>query len=252
MDYLVSIITPCYNSASFISFTIESVLSQTYQNWEMIIVDDCSTDTSAQIILNYQEKDNRIKYIKTATPSGSPTIPRNIGIKEAKGKYIAFLDSDDLWLPHKLAEQIKLFAISDNKVAIIFSYYEKISENGVRNNRVIKSPSKVTYQSLLNGNVIGCLTAIYDQEKVGKIYMKLMPHEDYILWLNILKKGYLASNTNTITALYRLRKGSVSANKIKTLKWQWNIYRKEEKLNLFSSIYHFINYSFKAFIKALK
>ena len=249
-ENLVSIITPCYNASAFIEQTIESVLAQTYTNWEMLIVDDCSKDNSAEIIKNYAEKDGRIKYLKTETSSGSPTKPRNIAIENALGRYIAFLDSDDVWLPTKLEEQIPL--LKDKRTAIAYSNYEKISEEGHRNNRIIVAPNEVDYDDLLKGNVIGNLTGIYDTEKVGKIFCQYIHHEDYIVWLTILKKGYIARNTNKLGALYRVRNNSVSSNKLQVIEWQWNIYRNVEKLSLFSSLYNFVHYSIRAFCKIIK
>lgn len=251
MQPSVSVITPCYNSESYISDTIKSVQSQTFQNWEMIIVDDCSTDNSAKIIKSYVSKDSRIKYIKTCNASGSPTLPRNIAIKQAKGRYIAFLDSDDIWLPNKLEEQIKILESYDN-VAIAFSFYEKIDGLGNRNKRIIKSPDNITYNKLLYGNVIGCLTGMYDTSKTGKLYLEHTGHEDYVLWLNILKNGYVAKNTNNVQALYRVREGSVSANKIKVLSWQWKIYREFEEIGLIKSIFYFCCYALNAALKAIK
>lgn len=247
---LVSIITPCHNSTSFIESTIKSVLSQTYSEWELLIVDDCSTDDSDVLIKKYCAIDNRIKYFKTEKSSGSPVKPRNIAIENAKGRYIAFLDSDDVWLPNKLKEQLRLF--NNEEVAIVYSNYEKIKENGERNNRIIKAPTEVDYQNLLKGNIIGNLTGIYDSQKVGKIYCQNIHHEDYILWLSILKKGFIAKNTNTVTALYRVRENSVSSNKLKVLSWQWNILRNVEKLPLYKSIIYFISYAIKAISKAAK
>lgn len=250
MQVTVSIITPCYNASQYISYTIDSVLNQTYANWEMIIVDDCSTDNSSDIIKQFISGDTRIKYFKTDNPSGSPVLPRNIGIEKATGRYIAFLDSDDIWLPTKLEEQLKLF--KDEKTAVVFSNYEKISETGERNQRIIIAPKETNYHNLLKGNVIGNLTGIYDTEKVGKVYCKDIRHEDYVLWLSILKKGYIAKNTNTVTALYRVRENSVSSNKLKILSWQWNILRNVEKISLPKAIYYYINYAIRAFLKAIK
>lgn len=249
-DELVSIITPCYNGEKTIEETILSVLHQTYSNWEMLIIDDCSTDSSETLIHNFVSRDSRIKYIKTNSPSGSPTLPRNIGIENATGRFIAFLDCDDIWLPTKLEEQIPL--LNDTNTAIAFSYYEKISEDGKRNNRVIISPNQITYRQLLKGNIIGCLTAIYDTQKVGKMYFLEIGHEDYAMWLSILKKGYIAKNTNTILALYRITRHSISSNKIKSFKWTWNIYRKTEHLPLCESLFYFINYAFRSGYKFLK
>lgn len=247
---IVSIITPCYNAESFISSTIESVLAQSFRNWEIIIVDDCSLDNSSAIIKKYQNEDSRIRYLRTNKPSGSPTIPRNIGIKEAKGRYIAFLDSDDIWLPDKLEKQLKVF--TESEVAIVYSNYEKMEQNGKCCGREIIAPSTVDYSLLLKGNCIGCLTAMYDTEKVGKVFFKKIGHEDYLLWLSILKKGNKAKNTNTVTALYRIGGHSVSSNKLKTILWQWHILNNEECLPIHQAIYYFIHYAIRAFWKALK
>lgn len=251
MTNLVSIITPCCNAEKHLVQTIESVLAQTWQVWEMLIVDDCSSDDSSYVIQEYAKKDSRIKYFRTPKPSGSPAVPRNIGIEYAKGRYIAFLDSDDMWLPNKLEVQMQVFQNNED-AAIVFSYYEKVPENGIRSGRVIVSPHKITYNDLLYGNVIGCLTGVYDTEKVGKVYMKQIGHEDYPMWLKILKSGYIGVNTCDVHALYRVRERSVSADKFKAAQWQWNIYRNVEKLGFLKSVRCFIAYAFKGFVKSLK
>jgi glycosyltransferase involved in cell wall biosynthesis len=253
MDFtadLVSIITPCFNAARYIVEGIQSVRAQTYLNWEMLIVDDCSTDNSISIISEYVKKDNRIKLYKTERQSGSPVLPRNIGIQNAQGRYIAFLDSDDVWLPKKLERQIKLFDSKDT--AVVFSYYEKISEGGGRGNRIISSPDIVTYKRLLKGNCIGNLTAMYDTSKTGKIFFPSIGHEDYALWLDILRVGYIARNTKTVEALYRTRKNSVSTNKIIASRWMWNIYYQYLRFSFFKSLCYFIIYLAKATVKFLK
>lgn len=247
---MISIITPCYNSVNFIAQTIDSVLAQTFTDWEMIVVDDNSKDNSPEIIQEYCRKDERIKYIRTKRPSGSPTLPRNIGLKHARGRYIAFLDSDDLWLPTKLEEQLRLF--QEEKVAIVYSNYEKISEEGKRDSRYIIAPKQVDYKTLLKGNVMGCLTVMYDSEKVGKRFFNSIGHEDYAVWLSILKEGFIAKNTNSVTALYRVRRQSVSSNKWDVLAWQWNIYVKEEKTGVPLAMFYFVNYAVRAFLKRIK
>lgn len=247
---MFSIVMPCYNSGTFIRQAIESVRNQTFEDWELLVVDDGSTDDSADIIKGMEQMDGRIKYLKTNAPSGSPIVPRNIGVKNALGRYIAFLDSDDAWLANKLERQMKMFEQYED-MAICFSNYEKMTEQGERNNRIIKAPTITTYKQLLLSNVIGCLTAVYDTEKVGKVFFQNHSHEDYILWLDILKRGYVARNTNTVEALYRVRENSVSSNKLKTLSWQWDIYRNVEKISLFRSSYYFLNYAYRAFKKAL-
>ena len=219
---LVSIITPCYNAASFISQAIESVLAQSFGDWEMIIVDDCSSDDSLSIIQKYARIDSRIRYLRTDKPSGSPTLPRNMGIKEAKGRYIAF------------------------------SNYEKVSLGGERCGREVIAPCEVDYPLLLKGNCIGCLTAMYDSALTGKIFFKEIGHEDYVCWLSILKQGYKAQNTNTVTALYRVSDHSVSSNKLKAMRWQWNILRNEMDLPVYKAVYYFIHYAIRAFAKAMR
>ena len=249
-DYgLVSIITPAYNAASYIGETIESVLKQTYPHWELLIVDDCSTDESSAIIADYAAQDSRIRYFKTASPSGSPCLPRNMGIKFAQGRFIAFLDSDDCWLPHKLEEQLPLFEKSD--VGIVYSDYEKMTERGERNQRVVKAPACAGPRRWVLGNVIGCLTAVSDAALVGKVYFENHSHEDYILWLSILKQGYVARNSGKVSACYRVREHSVSSNKWKALSWQWDIYRNVEKIGFLKAAYCFVHYAYKAFRKSM-
>ena len=250
MTVFISIIIPVYNAEVFLNESLQSVIAQTYQDWELLIIDDCSTDNSASIIKQYVEQDSRIRYFKTDRPSGSPTLPRNIGIEHARGRYIAFLDSDDAWLPNKLERQMAMFE-KYKDMAICFSNYEKMAENGERNDRIIKAPERVTYKQLLLGNVIGCLTAVYDTEKVGKMYFPNHSHEDYILWLSILKKGYIAQNSGTVSACYRVREHSVSSNKLKALLWQWDIYVHVEKMSFLRAGYCFLHYAYKAFRKSL-
>lgn len=241
---------PAYNSAQYISESIKSVLSQTYQNWELIIVDDSSTDNTASIVEEFKRIDKRILYYKTDKPSGSPTLPRNMAIEKAKGRYIAFLDSDDLWLPRKLEEQLAI--IVEPNVGIVFSNYRKINHNGEQRGKIISSPSILNYQMLLKGSSIGCLTAMYDTFKVGKVFMEYIKAEDYALWLTILKMGTVAKNTNSTLALYRVHEGSVSSNKLQASVWTWNILRHKENLSIIYALYCFVHYAVKAVIKKFK
>lgn len=250
MDVLVSIIMPVYNASRFLDEAISSVLSQTYPYWELLIVDDHSSDNSVDIINKYLIKDNRIRLYQTTSPSGSPSTPRNIATKHAQGRFIAFLDSDDVWMPSKLEKQIPLF--EDSHTAVVYSDYEKMSEFGMRLNRIIHAPESTNYKHLLRGNVIANVTGVYDTQKVGKVYFKQIPHEDYVLWLEILKKGYVAKNVGDVTSLYRLRKQSVSSNKLNTLMWQWNIYVNVEQIHPIIALYYFSFYAIKASLKALK
>ena len=246
---MVSIIMPVYNGERYIGTSIESVLSQTYLNWELLIINDNSNDKTKQIVKGYQKKDSRIKIYNLKTNNGVANA-RNIGIENSRGKYIAFLDSDDIWLPKKLEEQLKF--IDQPNVAMVFSNFEKVDQAGRRTKRKIIAPSVVDYHLLLRGNCIGCLTVMYDTEKVGKMYFKNVRHEDCALWLSILKKGYKAQNTNSVMALYRVGNHSISSNKMKILSWQWNILRKEEKLPWGRAVFLYIHYAVKALLKAIK
>jgi len=216
----------------------------------MLIIDDCSTDNSVEVISNYVEQDARVKLFKTEKNSGSPIKPRNIGIQNAQGRYIAFLDSDDVWLSDKLERQVPLF--NDKDAAIVFSNYEKITESGERKKRIISAPNRLTYKQLLKSNYIGCLTAMYDVSKSGKVCFSDFRHEDYVLWLTILRTGYIALNTNTVSALYRIRENSVTSRKMAVLKWQWIIYREFLRLPVILSIYYFCFYAMNAFLKHIK
>ena len=246
---MVSIIMPLYNCQLFVSKAIESVITQTYKQWELIVIDDASTDKSKDIVLSYIDKDQRIQLLSNDNHIGLPSAPRNVGLKHAKGRYIAFLDSDDCWLPNKLEKQLALF--DEKKVAIVFSDYEKMDENGNRTHRIVRAPSMVTYKDLLDSNYIGNLTGIYDRKLVGEVYLPNIHHEDYAFWLSILKKGYFARNTTTVEALYRIRTKSVSSSKIKLLTWQWNIYRKKEHLSFLMYLYHYVIYEYKGWRKSL-
>lgn len=246
---LISIIMPMHNSAAFVGEAIESVLAQSYSEWELIIVDDESTDASVSIVEAYAQKDSRIRLFRNPKPIKMPSAPRNMGLSMAKGRYIAFLDSDDMWLPEKLTQQIPL--MQNPQVAIVYSNYEKMTESGRKTGRVIKAPRQADYKKLLRGNVIGNLTGIYDKEKVGIVPFLNIHHEDYAMWLSILKRGFIAQNTGTVAARYRLSSSSVSTNKYRVLSWQWNIYRNIEHISIMKSTIYFVSYAFKAFLKTL-
>ncbi|MCI2228403.1 glycosyltransferase [Polaribacter sp. MSW13] len=236
MNNLVSIITPSFNSAKFIAETINSVISQTYKNWEMIIVDDVSTDNSVQIINSFIEKDDRIKLHKLKNNSGA-AVARNKAIELSKGNFIAFLDSDDLWLQNKLEEQLS-FMIANN-YNLTYTSYKVIKEDGSNLSKSIICEEKLSYKDMLFSNKIGCLTAIYNKDCLGKIYMpNLKKRQDYALWLKILKKESYAYGLPKILAKYRNRQESISNNKIEMLKWNWKLYRQVEKLSYFRALFY--------------
>lgn len=246
----VSVIMPCYNAANYLADSVESVIAQTFRDWELLIINDCSRDNSMEIAESYAAKDKRVRLLHTDSPSGSATVPRNIGIREARGRYIAFLDADDQWLPEKLEQQLPLFDAPE--VAVVFSNYEKMDAAGKRNARIVNAPSLVTYRKLLQSNVIGNLTGVYDSKKAGKGQMPNLHHEDYAFWLSILKQGFVAKNTNTVLAVYRTAGQSLSGNKLKAMSWTWNIYRNQEKLPLPVACYYFLHYAVRSGLKFLK
>ncbi len=243
---LVSIITPSYKSAKFISQTIESVLAQTYKDWEMIIVDDLSPDNANEIVEEYIIKDNRIKLIKLEKNSG-PAVARNRAIKEAKGRYMAFLDADDLWMPDKLEKQIQF--MNDNNLSFTYSSYKLIDENNSDLGNFITKET-ITYRSMLKTCSVGCLTAIYDTEKLGKVFMpNILKRQDYGTWLSILKNIESTKGILEPLATYRILNNSVSSNKVKASLYQWKIYREVEKLSLIKSVWYFVQYAYYGFKK---
>lgn len=244
---MVSIITPSYNSYCFIPKTIESVLAQTYKDWELLIVDDCSKDNSRDIIKRYVAKDERIKLIELRKNVGAAEA-RNIALREAKGRFIAFLDSDDLWKPNKLEKQLA-FMINEN-VAFTFSSYEVINQNGSNTGRIINVPKSITYNQYLSNTIIGCLTVIIDKDKTGYFEMPLIKSShDMALWLLIMKRGFKAYGFDENLASYRLVANSNTSRKWRAVKDVWRVYREIEKLNLIYSTYCFVCYSLNAIKK---
>ena len=202
MSDLISIITPYYNSSKFIDECVNSVLLQSYCNWELLLVDDCSNDNSKELLLNIEKKDGRIKVIFLDNNIGAANA-RNVAIQKAKGKYIAFLDSDDLWDSKKLDKQISFMV--QNDIAFSFTSYESISENGLDIISVIKAPYKMTYNDYLKNTIIGCLTVVIDIEKVGDFEMpSIRSSHDMALWLLIMKRGFIAYGFNENLAKYRI------------------------------------------------
>jgi glycosyltransferase, family 2 len=242
----VSIIVPMYNAEKFIGKTIESVLAQTYQNWEMLIMNDVSTDNSLAIVSMYAKKDERIKIVNTEKNVGV-VKGRNFLIDLASGKYIAFLDADDYWHNEKLEKQIKF--MKEKNASISCTEYTRVKENEEKINDVIIK-EEISYNDMLKNNYLGCLTVIYDAKKIGKRYFKeLEKNEDYVLWLEIVKDVNTIYGLKENLAYYRVLDNSRSSNKVKTAKVRWEIYRKIEKLSLLKSIYYFLHYAIRAVLK---
>ncbi|GAA65000.1 hypothetical protein P20311_2804 [Pseudoalteromonas sp. BSi20311] len=248
MQELVSIIMPSYNAEKFIRESINSVLEQTYQNWELLITDDVSKDNTVSIVKQYTKNDPRIRLVEQSD-NGGAGLARNDSISRAKGKYIAFLDSDDLWVPEKLHKQISF--MQKNKIPFSYTGYQKFTGDKQLLGQVIP-PSETTYNELLNSNVIGCLTAIYDCQALGKQYMPtIRKRQDMALWLNILKLTPKAYGIQASLAYYRVDVG-MSSNKIEILKWQWRLYRDVEQLSIIKSLKHFVIYALKGYLKYKK
>ncbi len=232
MNELVSIITPAYNCAHFIAETIRSVQAQTYPYWEMLIVDDCSTDNSFEIIHSFS--DVRIKYYKTESPSGGPAVPRNLGIKYATGNYIAFLDSDDLWLPNKLETQMKY--MKEHNVDFVYSYYSRFTTLN-KIGGVIKSPDYADYNTIKKRNYIPILTILIRKEILNGITFQNKSNEDYIFLLHLLGTGIKAYNTKEVVALYRVLDNSRSSNKLDMCKQHYLLLRNEGFSPFYSLLY---------------
>lgn len=244
---LVTIITPLYNSEMYIESTIDSIVAQTYQNWELIIVDDCSSDNSVEIVESYCKMDSRIKLIKLENNSGA-AVARNTAIENANGRFIAFLDSDDKWSSIKLENQLKFMLKHD--YAFTYTHYHQINENGETIGNLF-FPDKIDYNSLLKTCVIGCLTVMYDTSKLGKVYFPLIrKRQDFALWLKILKRVEFAYCVPEDLASYTIRSDSISSNKFKAAQYNWYLYNKIEKLGLIRSLYYFSNYIFRGIIRS--
>lgn len=236
-DYgIVSIITPSYNTARFIGETIRSVQAQTYPNWEMIIVDDCSTDNTDEVVMEYQKADGRIKYFKNDKNSGA-AVSRNKALREAKGRWMAFLDSDDIWLPEKLEKQLKFMV--ENGYHFSCHYSEDMTEDGTKMNILTKSPSHITKFCLHNYCFIGCLTSMYDAEYIGLVQIvDIKKNNDYAIWLKVITKCDCFCLPKCL-ASYRVRRGSISRHsKTKLIKWHYRLWHDAEGLDPVSSTFN--------------
>ncbi len=249
MKNLVSIITPTFNSSRYIDKCIKSVISQTYTNWELILVDDYSTDKTQQIIIKYSRQYKKIKSIILNKNSGVANA-RNIAMQNSNGRFIAFLDSDDCWHKDKLSLQLD-FMIKNN-YAFTFTSYQPISQNEKKKYKIIHAPKKVSYNEYLKNTIIGCLTVVIDKEKTGIFFMpNINSSQDMALWLDLMKKGFCAHGLKLNLASYRIVKESNTYNKLKAIKDVWFVYRKYEKLSFFYSLWCFIFYIFNAIRKRI-
>lgn len=249
MSELVSIIMPSYNTGRFIRETVESVMAQTYTNWELIIVDDCSTDNTDEAVSQYL-LDARIRYIKNESNSGA-AVSRNRALREAKGKWIAFLDSDDLWEPDKLQKQISF--MRDNGYHFSYTNYIEIDEESKANGKSVTGPKRISKHGMYNYCWMGCLTVMYDADTVGLIQIAdIKKNNDYAMWLKVCKKAdcYLLDES---LAKYRKRSGSISNHGyLKLIKWHYRLFRIAENKNPISAFILTVRNLFFGVIKKIK
>ena len=243
MQEKVSIIVPVYNAEKYIEQTIRSVLAQDYDNWELLLVENGSTDGSAEKIRQFE--DERIRLIVMEGNVGAANA-RNEGMKQASGRYVGYLDADDLWRDNKLSRQLAF--MQETGAAFSFTGYEFGDENAVGTGKVVHVPATLTYKQALSNTTIFTTTVMFDTHKLGKdkLYMPNVKSEDSALWFRILREGETAYGLNENLVIYRRPVKSLSSNKIEAMRRIWNLYRKQEKLNLFYSMYLFVGWAFRA------
>lgn len=250
-DKLVSIITPLYNAERFIRETIESVLAQTYSNWEMIIINDGSTDQGPTIVTEYMVKEPRIQML--TQPNKGSAAARNNGIRQARGRYIALLDSDDLWEPWFLEQQLHL--LHSHHCQLVYGAHKRINEKGEEILQPFIPPAKVTFKDMLKTCSISCLTGLYDTEPYGKVYLHeefKSLRDDYVYWLEILRKCGQAYGNLSVIGSYRISPQSVSYRKIHVIRPQYRVYRDVVKLGVLRSLYYLICWAWAGFFKYMK
>ncbi len=235
-DGLVSVIMPLYNCAAFVTETVRSLQAQTYTEWELVAVDDCSTDNTKEVIGALAAEDPRIRYFCLEQNSGA-AVARTVSMENADGEYMAFLDSDDLWHPEKLERQVAF--MKENDYAFSCTSYEQVDEQGKPLGKVKRCIPKTNYNRLLLDNPVGNSTVMYSVKKMGKFTVpNIRKRNDYALWLKMLKKEKYVYGLPEVLMYYRIRSNSISSNKFKLIKYHWIVYRELEHLNVFRSAFH--------------
>lgn len=245
---MISVIVPVYNAEKFICDTIDSVLAQTYTDFELILVDDCSDDDSLKLMNGY--KDPRVRIISQPSNMGA-WAARNRGLSEARGRYVAFLDSDDIWTADKLS--LEMDFMKENDAGFVFAGYEFADSNGKGTGVVVHVPKTFTYRQALKNTTIFTSTVLIDLEKIPRklVEMPHVPSEDTATWWAILKNGYVAYGLNRNVVKYRRSANTLSSNKIEAIKRIWNLYRKVEGLSVLSSAYHFVFWAVTAVMRRM-
>lgn len=247
MDELISIIVPVYNAERFIEETIACVGMQTYPQWELLLVEDGSSDRTVSIIEDYVRTngEKRIRLIRQPENLGAAQA-RNRGLKEAKGRYIAYLDADDLWVPEKLERELAF--MSEKNAAFAFTGYEFVDENGRGTGKVVRVPETLTYRQALKNTTIFTTTVMFDTEKIDTalLEMPVIKSEDTALWWKVLRNGYIAYGLDENLARYRRAGKTLSSNKLEAMRRIWNLYRKAEGMGVLSSAWHFCFWAVRA------
>jgi teichuronic acid biosynthesis glycosyltransferase TuaG len=245
-DRLVSIIVPAFNAGPYIDSTIESVRAQSHADWEMLIADDCSCDNTRELVARWSQRDARIKLVALER-NGGPAAARNAAIERAEGRWLAFLDSDDMWLPGKLERS--LAHAHANRAALVFTGFRRVSQDGSRTGDPIHVPRTLTYRGLLGNTAIATSTAVVDRALAGDVRMESVYYDDFVCWLSILKRGHVAHGLDEDLMRYRVLAKSVSRNKGRSAREVWKTYRNVEKLGLLSSAWYFSRYAANAVMK---
>lgn len=277
MSELVSIIVPVYNAAPYIAKTIEMVTRQTYHDWELLLVNDCATDESMQVIETalagyehcnrkaeqpdvasidvyipkcMQKEGGTIKVIVKRCNEGAARA-RNTGLSMAQGRYIAFLDADDVWLPDKLMKELAF--MKDKQAGFVFSAYEFGDEQARPTGKVVHVPPELTYRKALSRTVIFTTTVLLDREEIPDklIRMPVVESEDTATWWQILREGYVAYGLDEVLVVYRRPAKSLSSNKFRAIKRIWRLYRRQEKLSVISSVFYFIFWAYRATVRRI-
>ncbi|GAB4352972.1 MAG: glycosyltransferase family 2 protein [Kiloniellaceae bacterium] len=244
----VSVITAAFNAEAFIAETIASVQAQSLSDWEMLVADDASSDRTAEIVAAIAAADPRVRLIRLEK-NGGVARARNAALAAARGRYIAFLDSDDLWLPQKLARQIAFMERHD--AAVSYTAFRRINEDASRLGRLVAVPPRLSYRQLLKNTAIATLTGMVDTAKTGPIRMTEARRDDFILWLSILKRGFTAHGLQEDLARYRVVSGSLSSKPKRSAAWTWAVYRRIEKLGLLHAAWCMAHYGTRAVLKRL-
>ncbi len=250
-DGRISIVMPVYNAEAYLEAAVQSVLGQTYEDWELLLTDDHSTDKSAAIAEELAGRDSRIRVLSQKEGIKGAANARNLGIRQAQGRYLCFLDADDVWRPDKLEKELAFMKRKD--AAFVFSGYEFGDENAVGTGKIVRVPERLNYREALSRTVIFTSTVLFDREKLpdGLLQMPDVPSEDTAMWWQILRAGNTAFGLNENLVIYRRPKKSLSSNKAAAIRRIWGLYRKQEGLSAVKSAWYFCFWAVRATLRRI-